>query len=125
MSKGISKSNMIRLAAAAVLAVALAACASPKFPYGTYVSPDGVSEMHFKPDGTYTAYDGGMLVDQGTFTIQGSQIQWLTSSDCYPQGKGTYSWSYQGSTLVFKSIGADACPGRQSAIDSVQYHPKP
>ncbi len=113
------------LIAALVLLASMAACSTPKFPYGTYVSADGSSEMHFRSDGTYTAYDGGLLVDQGTFTIQGSQIHWLTSTDCYPQGKGIYSWTYRNATLVMKASGADSCPGRQSAIDSVQFHPKP
>ncbi len=108
-----------------VLVTAVAACSSPKFPYGAYVSADGSSEMHFRSDGTYTAYDNGLLVDQGTFTIEGGEINWQTSTDCYPQGKGTYAWTYQNSTLVFKASGADSCPGRQSAIDAVPYHPKP
>ncbi len=116
------KRHLNCLTAVLVLVATMAACSSAKFPYGTYVSADGSSEIQFKQDGTYTAYDGGLLVDQGTFTIQGSQIHWLTSTDCYPQGKGTYSWTYQDATLVMRASGADSCPGRQSAIDSVHYH---
>ncbi len=101
------------------------ACSSPKFPYGTFANADGSTVIQFKSDGTYNSYDGGLLVDQGTFSIRGNQINWETSTDCYPQGKGTYSWTYQNATLVFKASGPDSCPGRQSAIDSVQYHLKP
>jgi hypothetical protein len=108
-----------------VLVLALSACSSPKFPYGTYVNPDGSTEIQFKPDGSYTTYDGGLLVDQGTFSIRGNEIQWETSTDCYPQGKATYTWTYQNPTLVFKASGADSCPGRQTALDSVQLRPKP
>ncbi len=106
----------------------LTACSgrsAPRFPYGTYVSADGSSQMQFKPDGTYTAYDGGLLVDQGTFSLQGSEIHWETSTDCYPQGTGTYTWTYQNAILIFRAKGADTCPGRQGAIDAVQYHLKP
>ncbi len=107
-----------------VLLVVASACSSPKFPYGTYANADGSSVMQFKSDGTYSAYDGGLLVDQGTFSIQGGDILWKTSTDCYPQGQGTYSWTYQNSILVFRAQGADSCPGRQSVIDSVPYHAK-
>ncbi len=102
----------------------LTACSSPKFPYGSYVSADGSSRMLFKSDGTYMAYSGGLLVDQGTFSIQGNEIHWETSTDCYPQGKGSYTWTYQNAILVFRVKGVDSCPGRQAAIDSVQFHPK-
>ncbi len=122
--------NTLRWRASSMIAVlavvaALAACSSPKFPYGTYVSADGATEMHLRPDGTYTAYDGGLQVDQGTFTVHSNEIDWQTSSDCYPQGKGAYTWTYQNATLVMRASGADSCPSRQSTIDSIQFHPKP
>ncbi len=56
------------------LASVLEARSSPKFPYGTYVSADGSSEMRFKSDGAYAAYDGGLEVDQGTFVIHGGEL---------------------------------------------------
>ena len=108
-----------------LLAGLLVACTSPKFPYGTYVNGAGSTELHFKPDGTFTVNNSGTIDDQGTFSIQGSQFTWETSSYCDPGGKATYTWTYQNPTLVLKINGTDPCPDRRSGIDGIEYRLKP
>lgn len=110
---------------AALLLFALSACASPKFTYGTYVNGDGSTELHLKPDGTFAINNHGPIVDQGTFSIQGSQFTWETSSYCDPGGKAAYTWTYQNATLVLKVNGTDACTDRKAGIDRIEYRLKP
>jgi len=108
-----------------LLAGLLVACTSPKFPYGTYVNGAGSTELRFKPDGTFTVNNSGTIDDQGTFSIQGSQFTWETSSYCDPGGKAAYTWTYQNPTLVLKVNGTDPCPDRRSGIDGIEYRLKP
>jgi hypothetical protein len=118
-------SVFIRLGWAAFLLFALSACASPKFTYGTYVNGDGSIELHLKPDGTFAINNHGTTLDQGTFSIQGSQFTWETSSACDPGGKAAYIWTYQNATLVMKINGTDPCSHRQAGIDRLEYRLKP
>ena len=114
-----------RITIVLLLLFALSACGSPKFTYGTYVNGDGSTELHFKPDGTFAVNNDGPIVDQGTFSIQGSQLTWETSSYCDPGGKAAYSWTYQNATLVLKANGTDPCYDRKAGIDRLEYHLKP
>ncbi|HLO29179.1 MAG TPA: hypothetical protein VK249_08595 [Anaerolineales bacterium] len=115
----------IRLGWASLLLFVLSACASPKFTYGTFESGDGSITMHLQPDGTFSIYNHTQLLDQGTFSIQGTQFTWETSSACDPGGKATYTWTYQNATLVLKVSGADPCSHRQAGINGLEYRLKP
>lgn len=118
-------SIFVRLGCSSILLFALSACASPKFTYGTFDSGDGSITLHLNSDGTFSVYNYSQLLDQGTFSIQGSQFTWETSSACDPEGKATYTWTYQNATLVLKVSGADPCSHRQAGIDRLEYHLKP
>ena len=93
--KSHSISIFIRLGCASFLLFALSGCTSPKFTYGTYANGDNSIELHLKPDGTFAVYNHSTILDQGTFSIQGNQFTWETSSACDPGGKASYTWTYQ------------------------------
>jgi hypothetical protein len=118
-------SIFIKLGWASVLLLALSACASPKFTYGTYVNGDGSIELNLRADGTFAVHNYGTILDQGTFSIHGSQFTWETSSACDPRGKAAYNWTYQNATLVLKVSGTDPCTHRQAGIDRLEYRLKP
>lgn len=108
-----------------LLASVLSACASPKFPYGTYDSGNGSFTLHLQPDDTFSVYNHSQMLDQGTFSIQGNQFTWETSSACDPGGKATYTWTDQNATLVMKVNGTDPCFDRQAGINGLEYRLKP
>ena len=118
-------SIFVTLGLALLLLFALSACASPKFPYGTFDSGDGSFTLHFQSDGNFSIYNHSQMLDQGTFSIQGNQFNWETSSTCHPGGKASYTWTYQNPTLVLKVNGTDPCSDRQAGINRVEYHLKP
>ena len=120
-----SMAPFVMLGLALLLLFALSACASPKFPYGTFDNGDGSVTLHLQPDGAFSIYNHSQMLDQGTFSIQGNQFNWETSSTCDPGGKATYTWTYQNATLVLKVSGADACSDRQAGINRLEYHLKP
>lgn len=122
-----NKHHLFTAIFALILMLALSACSSQKFTYGTYTImdagvPNGVEK--FNPDGDYVVtYTGGMLFDQGTFTIHGNTLTLLTSMNCYPQGNNaTYTWKYSNDTLVLKDTGNDTCTDRPHDIDNTQFH---
>ena len=118
-------SIFIRLGCASFLLFALSACASPKFTYGTYANGDDSIELQLKPEGTFAVYNHSTILDQGTFSIQGNQFTWETSSACDPGGKASYTWTYQNATLVLKVNGTDPCLHRQPGINGLEYRLKP
>ena len=118
-------SIFVTLGLALLLLFALSACASPKFPYGTFESGDGSFTLHLQPDGTFSVYNHSQMLDQGTFSIQGSQFTWETSSACDPGGKASYTWTFQNATLVLKVSGTDPCSHRQPGINGLEYRLKP
>jgi hypothetical protein len=118
-------SIFVRLGCAAFLLFALSACKSPKFTYGTYANSDDSIELHLNPDGTFAVYNHSTILDQGTFSIQGNQFTWETSSACDPGAKASYTWTYQNAILVLKVDGTDSCVHRQAGINRIEYRLKP
>jgi hypothetical protein len=110
-----------------LLLLALSACSSPKFPYGTYNTTEGGipgGGMKFNSDGTYVATaNGGMIFTKGTFSVKGNMLTFLTDMQCFNQGvNATYTWTYSNETLILKDTGNDSCVQRKSDIDSSTYH---
>jgi hypothetical protein len=120
-----SMASFVTLGLALLLFFALSACASPKFPYGTFDNGDDSVTLHLQPDGTFSIYNHSQLLDQGTFSIQGNQFKWETSSACDPGGKAAYTWTYQNATLVLKVNGTDPCPDRHAGINGLEYRLTP
>ena len=53
-------------------------------------------------------------MDEGTFSIHGNEITFLTDMLCFRQGvSATYTWIYTGGNSVFKDEGNDACLDRK------------
>jgi hypothetical protein len=122
-----NRNRVCRAICGLILLLALCACSSLKFPYGTYTfSHDGISgnEVKFNPSGTYVfTTPDGMSFLQGTFSIKGNTFTFLTDVWCYKQGiNATYTWKYSNETLVMKDTGNDTCLDRADAIDQIPLH---
>jgi len=105
------------------VAAILCACSSKAFPTGTYTHSDLAHE--FRDDGTFSYLSGGEVVTEGTYAIQGDEIQ-FTDSYCDEENAGpaTYKWQYEDGVLSFELVGEDSCDGRFAALSVNWFGPK-
>jgi hypothetical protein len=93
-----------------------------KFPRGKFQAeePGDIVTLDFTNSSEYRVYVNGGLVDIGTFSIQGNEIIWETSTYCKARGseKATYTWTLDNDTLRFQVKGEDNCGPR---FDDFQY----
>jgi hypothetical protein len=90
------------------------------FPIGSYSNRTVFNcSWRFNANGTYNL-DYGFFndYDLGAFTVSGDQISIKDSSDC--DIEGTYTWSYDGNALTFKSLG-DPCDVRETIIQKGKW----
>lgn len=105
------------------LAAAISACSSKEFPTGTFTRGDFVHE--FRDDGTFTYKSGDEVQTEGTYTIQGDEIE-FTDSYCDEENAGpaTYKWQYEDGVLSFELVGEDLCEGRFAVLSVNWFGPK-
>ena len=118
------KKYIYTIACIMILAVTLSACSSKEFPTGTYTRQNGTQEI--MDDGTFTILWGDEVADEGTYSIEGDVLTWLTSSVCDQDyaGRATYQWQYEDGVLSFELIGEDHCDGRREWLSMNWFGPK-
>ena len=99
------------------------AIASSGFPTGSFKPnhPVHTKTLVLNPDGTYASLgivENGQTaaLPKGTFQVTGDHVTFLESSDSIsvcPKETGEYTWSFQGSNLVFKLVN-DECSERKT-----------
>jgi hypothetical protein len=106
------------------------------FPVGTYMCEQGKNKYTYKflAEGRYTeeiiAYSGDAFMmesDAGIYTVSGNQIvitSVRTVGDCQADKIGTYTWSLDGQTLNFKSLG-DKCAIREYTNEACKWVVQP
>ena len=100
----------------------LVACSGDEeFPVGTYVSAANVNDLGpvtaaYHEDGTLTVSQGGEMVAEGTYTVDGDRID-LSDEYCASEGQetATYTWAWDGSVLTMTTTD-DACESRKSTV---------
>ena len=105
-----------------LIAIALNACSNKEFPTGKYTRPGSVVE--YRDDGTYTYWNDGELVTEGTYTVQGDEIQFTDDycAEAYAN-PGTYKWQHKDGKLSLELI-EDLCAGRRIAVSDPVFGPK-
>jgi hypothetical protein len=105
-----------------LVAVTLSACSSKEFPTGTYTHDDSVIE--YRDDGTYTYLNDGEVTAEGTYSVQGDEIQ-FTDDYCAEEyaNPGTYKWQHKDGKLSHVLID-DLCEGRRMAVLQTFFGPK-
>ena len=106
------------------VAVAISACSSDEFPYGTYTRQNQMVE--YRDDGTFTYMFSGEVVTEGTFTIDGDEILWMKDTWCDAEnaGSATYKWHHEDGALSFELVGEDFCEGRRGVMSYYWFGPK-
>jgi hypothetical protein len=107
------------------VAATLCACSSNKFPTGTFTHGD--TSIEIRDDGTYTLMDGDEVLTEGTYSIQGDQIQYITDSYCDAENAGpaTYKWQYdEDKDILSYELIADNCEGRRMTHTVNWFGPK-
>jgi hypothetical protein len=112
---------VILLALIAVGCSATAPQSSAPLPTGTFRAIDASLHVEFlleiKSDGTYNITAANQSAG-GTYTLNQNQIT-VTSTICpAPKDTATYSWSFDGSKLVFTAI-KEECNDRWRAFNAV------
>lgn len=105
-----------------LLASTLSACSNKEFPTGKYTRTGSVVE--YREDGTYTYWNDDEVVAEGTYTVQGDEIQ-FTDDYCTEDyaNPGTYKWQHEDGKLSLELI-EDRCEGRRIAVSSPMFGPK-
>jgi len=103
-----------------LVAATLSACSSEKFPTGKYTYDD--ASVEYRDDGTFTLMKRDKVVNEGTYSVQGDEIQ-FTDSYCQDANPGTYKWQYEDDKLNCELI-EDPCEGRVSALSHYWFGPK-
>jgi hypothetical protein len=105
-----------------LVAAALSGCGNKEFPTGTYTRLG--SEVEYRDDGTYTFWNDGEVVAEGTYTVQGDEIQ-VTDDYCAEEyaNPGTYKWQHKDGKLTHELI-EDLCEGRRTAVLQTWFGPK-
>jgi hypothetical protein len=104
------------------VAATLCACSSEKFPAGKYTY--GTASVEYRDDGTFTLMSFDEVVSEGTYSVQGDEIQ-FTDSFCAEQdaNPGIYKWQHEDGKLNCELI-EDPCSGRVEATSHPWYGPK-
>ena len=82
------------------------------FPAGTFARAPFTWE--FKTDGSFEAHLPKVVT--GTYTVAGNQIVVKDKDDVCGDVKGTYTWTFDGKALSFKTLD-DQCFTRQDIVD--------
>jgi hypothetical protein len=104
-----------------LIAAALSACSNKEFPTGTYTNAGSVVE--YREDGTYTYWVDGEVVAEGTYTVQGDEVQFTDDYCAEYANPGTYKWQHKDNKLSCEVID-DLCAGRRSALEDPMFGPK-
>jgi hypothetical protein len=106
------------------VAASLSACTSEEFPTGTYTRQDLTIEL--RDDGTFTYMGGDEIITEGTYSIDGDEIQWINDTWCDAEyaGTATYKWQHEDGVLSFELIGEDLCEGRREVMSINWFGPK-
>ena len=86
---------------------------------GAWVTVFGGQQATLTLTGTGYEIRYGFEHSIGAIAISGDQIEFSQSSSCI--GTGTYRWSLEGDSLVFRAVGRDTCPGRSTALNNRTY----
>jgi hypothetical protein len=105
-----------------LVAATLGACSSKAFPTGTYTALDTMVE--YRGDGTFTWMSGDDVNTEGTYSVEGDEIQ-FTDSYCAEEdaNPGTYKWQHEDGKLKFELI-EDPCEGRRDVLTVNWFGPK-
>ena len=100
----------------------LCACSSDKFPTGKFTY--STASVECRDDGTYTLMSYDEVVTEGTYSVQGDEIQ-FTDYLCAEQdaNPGTYKWQYEDDKLDCELI-EDPCEGRITALSHPWFGPE-
>lgn len=125
------KHTAVRVAITAMaISGLLSACSddgdSSEFPVGVYHQPgstDADGTFEFTSDGTFVAIGSdGLVVTEGTYSVDGDQFTWETDSYCRGVGddaeSATYTWSQDGDMLTMTVVGEDLCSDRVEVAEA-------
>lgn len=116
-------------AAAFLFLLLIAGCGSSQFPTGEFTSQLEGRQilLRFDGDGNFTILRDGRDFAQGTYSVDGNQLTWLTDSSCAsPNGETPiYSWVYEDQTLIFSLLEKDSCMSRLYMLEKLPYEKIP
>ena len=117
------KTQWFLLMVGSFLLVLLTACATQKFTYGKYANADSSMVLNLQADGQFTVarLPSGFVTDQGTFTVNSTELTFLTSAECHPNDVAYYEWSAKGAKMSFRLASYDSCSQRKGLMDGVSW----
>jgi len=108
-----------------VILSVLCACApqAQKFNYGKYLIADGTEELDLEANGHFTIskVPSGFVDDYGTFSVNSTELTFITSAKCHPNDVAFYDWSIKGTKLTFKPNSYDTCSTRQEVMNNTVW----
>jgi len=106
-----------------------AGCSSSQFPSGEFTSQLEGEEirLRFDEDGNFMILRNGREHAEGTYSVEGNQLTWLTDSSCAaPNGEtATYSWTLENQILTFSLVEKDSCMSRLYMLEKLPYEERP
>lgn len=108
--------------------ISVVACTSTgtsQFPTGDYTAKLEGHEitLRFESSGDFAIFRNGDEYAQGTYSVNGNRLTWLTHSACpSPESEtATYYWTFEDQSLTFNLVDRDDCISRLYMIEKLPY----